>query len=128
MKKDPVFLFSKFRQSHFFHKTKMDEETKIRFKNRELPYTIPQIIDPETQIIVYQNKYYPWKLRDIQVYSRIHGLGFGFEKWSQNNIVEFLDDYLECKDILTLGTTSKEWNFFCSSEKYFFKFALKLKF
>lgn len=98
----------------------MDERTRSRLSARGLPTTCPVVTAPNGEI-VYQNKYYPWRLpseENTPTYSRRHGLGVGFEKWTQHELVEFLDDYLECKDICALACTTKEWNFFASSEKY----------
>lgn len=97
----------------------MDEATRGRLAARGLRTDCPAISAPNGDI-VYQNKYFPWTLPSVEktpVFSRRNGLGIGFEKWSQHELVEFLDDYLECADILALASTSKEWNFFASSEK-----------
>lgn len=98
----------------------MDDTTRSRLQARGLPTTCPVVTGPSGEV-VYQNKYYPWKLPPVEqtpTFSRKHGLGIGFEKWTQFQLVEFLDDYLDCKDILTLSCTTKEWQFIASSEKY----------
>lgn len=99
----------------------MDETTRARLESRGLPATCPVVTAPNGDL-VFQNKHYPWTLPAADktpVFSRRYGLGAGlFEHWTQHELVEFLDDYLDCKDICTLAQTTKEWHFFASSEKY----------
>lgn len=104
----------------------MDEATRKRLESRGLPISCPAISSPSGEV-VYQNKYYPWKLPAVEntpTFSKLYGLGVGFEKWSQYTLVEFLDDYLDIPDILKLASTTREWLFIASSEKYDFHLSI----
>lgn len=98
----------------------MDDTTRGRLESRGLPTTCPVVTAPNGDL-VFQNKYFPWKLPAAEKtpsFSRRTGLGAVFEKWTQHELVEFLDDYLDHKDICTLAQTTREWHFFASTEKY----------
>jgi len=106
----------------------MDEATRKRLESRGLPISCPAISSPSGEV-VYQNKYYPWKLPAVEntpTFSKLYGLGAGFEKWGQYTLVEFLDDYLDIPDILKLASTTREWLFIASSEKLWRRFARRL--
>jgi hypothetical protein len=84
---------------------------------REKSIAVPFVLDENGQN-VYQLKFHPVRPpANPIVYNRKDGLGF-FWRFDYRMIREFLDDHLEIEHILLMATVSKEWNYFCSDEKY----------
>jgi hypothetical protein len=102
--------------SHKGHLTLDAEQIVAEKWLKDKSIVVPFVLDANGEK-VYQLKYQPTPPANPIVYNREIGLGL-FCKWTYREIREFLDDYLEIKDILTLACTSKEWNFFCRDEKY----------
>src|SRR5689334_1642278 len=81
---------------------------------------VPFVVHPDTGENVYQLKYYPVRPPLVPIkYDRINGLG-PFHPFNYRFIREYLDDYLEINEVLTLACVSREWLYFCSDEKYYF--------
>lgn len=79
----------------------------------------PKIVTDNNKV-VYQHKYFPFKVSKIETFTN-EGLGL-FALLPTDELIDFIFTYLKIPDILRLASTSKEFNYICSIDKYVINF------